>query len=74
MQKTYRSNTAIALNLNLKDPRQRVHLGFMPLSDGGSVLVTDNRRLQKALEQHPRFGTLFRLETVVDNNTNDTQK
>lgn len=72
MMKTYRSSSAIAVNVTLKDPRQRVHLQFMPLTEGGSIYATSNRRLQRALEQHPRFGSLFRLDAVVGSEPGDT--
>lgn len=56
---TYRSASAISVNLTLADPPQRIHLRFLPLAEGGSVTVTDSPRLQQALESHPRFGSLF---------------
>lgn len=64
-KKTYRSHSsAISVNLTMREPRGRIHLRFMPLSEGGSVFVTADRRLQNALEAHPRFGTLFTLDGV----------
>ncbi len=41
--------------------KKNLHISFTPLSNGSSVFTTDNEGVQKAIESHYRFGSLFRL-------------
>ena len=44
------------------------HINFFPKTTGGSVYYTDNKDEQDALEAHPKFGKLYK----VDNEFNET--
>ena len=59
-RKTYKANTNVSINVVLPS-KKNLHISFMPLSNGSSVFTTDNEELQKAIESHYRFGSLFRL-------------
>ena len=58
--KTYKANTNVSINVVLAS-KKNLHITFTPLSDGSSVYSTDNEDIQKAIESHYRFGSLFRL-------------
>lgn len=58
--KTYKSNTNVSINVVLSS-KKNLHVSFTPLSNGSSVFTTDNEDVQKAIESHYRFGSLFRL-------------
>lgn len=62
IKKVYRARTAVAVNIRYGNSRTLRHVRFMPLSEGGSVMITADAALQKGLEQHPRCGTLFKLD------------
>lgn len=66
MRKKYRAHTNISLNVFLADSKSNLHVAFCPLSDGSSVFTTDDEHVQKGLEQHYKFGKLFRLEEITD--------
>ena len=38
------------------------HVSFAPLTGGGSMLITNNEDLQKAIEKHYKFGKLFKID------------
>lgn len=38
---------------------KNAHISFTPMTGGGSVYYAKDERVQKALEQHPKFGRLF---------------
>ena len=59
-RKTYKANTNVSINVVLPS-KKNLHISFMPLSNGSSVFTTDNEELQKAIESHYRFGSLFRI-------------
>lgn len=61
MLKKYISNSDIAISVMLGN-RKSVHVSFSPLTGGGSVLYTHDAELQEALERHPKYGHLFRLD------------
>ena len=72
MTKHYISDSHIAINVTL-DGGESIHLSFIALSNGGSVFSTDNEDLQKAIEQHYRFGDLFNLDHIEEvKNTSET--
>lgn len=78
--KTYKANTNVSINVVLAN-KKNLHLSFVPQSDGSSVFVTSDEAVQKAIENHCKFGCLFRLvhvhkvqtdqkrETVQDDST-----
>lgn len=49
----------MSLNVTLANGRN-VRVGFTPLSDGSSELVTDNEKIQAGLERHYQYGRLFK--------------
>jgi outer membrane biosynthesis protein TonB len=65
MTKKYTAKTDIALSVYLKSGKS-VHVSFSALTGGGSVLYTDDEELQAALEAHPKYGRLFKLEKTID--------
>lgn len=63
--KTYKSTTEIYFNVRLKSGNC-MHIGFSPISGGGSMFITSDEELQEALEKHRGFNTMFRLDSVQD--------
>lgn len=61
MIKTYKANTNISINVVLPSSRKNLHIAFVPMSDGSSVFSTDNEEIQKGIECHYKFGSLFRF-------------
>ena len=59
MIKTYKSNSSISLSVVLPDTGKSIHVAFSPLSDGSSTFATADAHMQKALERHYRYGSLF---------------
>lgn len=47
-----------------------MHIGFSPVSGGGSMFITSDEELQEAMEKHRGFNTMFRLDSVQDESTN----
>ena len=59
--KRYIAKSHISISVNTS--KGNAHITFSPLTGGNkSAYYTDNEELQKALEAHPRFGKLFRLD------------
>ncbi len=54
MTKTYTSKTEVSFNVRVDDAW--VHVGFVPLTLGGSYFTTSDTRLQEAIERHRFFG------------------
>ena len=73
MIKTYKANTNVSINVVLPG-NKNLHVTFTPLSNGSSTYTTDNETIQKAIERHCRYGSLFRLQQAVEQNAaaNDT--
>lgn len=65
MKKIYRANTGIAINVVLGSGKS-THVTFTHLSNGTSIFCTSDEDLQKAIEKHYKFGTLFRLKETID--------
>jgi len=63
MRKKYVAGTLVHINVVMEDGK-RWHVSFTPSDRGGSYFVTDNEKLQEKLENHPRYGTLFKLERL----------
>ena len=61
--KTYKANTNISINVVLPS-KKNLHIAFVPLSNGSSVFTTDNEDIQKSVENHYKFGKLFKLHSV----------
>lgn len=72
MIKKYKSRSAISINVVL-DSKKSMHIAFTAQSDGGSVFITDNKNIQNALEQHYKYGTLFKLAGVEDEASKESQ-
>ncbi len=64
MLKQYKANTTISVSVLLKSGKS-LHVSFTPLSNGTSVFSTSDEDVQRALEAHYRYGTLFREVKVV---------
>lgn len=64
MIKTYKANTNISINVVLPSSSKNLHVAFVPMSDGSSVFSTDNEEIQKGIEGHYKFGSLFRLAAI----------
>lgn len=63
MIKTYKANTNISINVVLPS-KKNLHITFTPLSNGSSVFTTDNEELQQSIENHYKFGKLFKLNSI----------
>lgn len=61
MTKSYKSFTQVAFSVILPGGSSK-RISFSPRTGGGSVFITDDERLQKAIERHPGFGSKFFLE------------
>lgn len=76
MTKTYTSKTEVTFNVRVGDAW--VHVGFVPLTLGGSYFTTSDTRLQEAIERHRFYGrlvTAMPLAPAEDNPTpNDADK
>lgn len=66
MLKKYKSNSLVSLNVVLPTGGN-THISFNAITGGGSVYYTDNVSIQKGLEQHPKFGKLFVVDSVFQN-------
>ncbi len=68
--KTYRAASEISLTVSMGKGNAK-HIRFDVLSNGGSEYKTSDKSLQKALENHSRYGELFKCVAEVNA---DTQK
>ena len=66
MIKTYKANTNISINVVLPSSKKNLHIAFAPMSDGSSVFSTENEEIQKGIESHYKFGSLFRFVGAQD--------
>ena len=66
MTKKYIANTHISLTVAMAEGKN-AHISFIPHTGGGSVYYAKDERVQNALEKHPKFGKLFK----IDNNYTD---
>ncbi len=73
MIKTYKAKTSISINVVLPS-KKNMHVSFINHSDGSSSFVTDNSDLQRAIEQHYKFGKLFRLVSSISPETISAKK
>ena len=61
MRKKYKAKSHVSLSVALSSGKS-THVTFSPLTGGGSVYYTDNPELQRALEHHPKYGKLFKVD------------
>jgi hypothetical protein len=61
MTKKYIAYSHVAFNVVLPSGKS-YHVSFAPLTGGGSMLITSNEDLQKAIEKHYKFGKLFKID------------
>jgi hypothetical protein len=64
MKKKYIAKSDLSVNVVL-DSGNSLHISFSPITGGTSVFYTEDERIQKALEQHYKYGKLFKGEEVV---------
>ena len=50
----------------LPGSKKNLHIAFVPLSDGSSVFSTVIEEIQKGMERHYEFGSLFRFVGAAD--------
>ena len=62
MTKKYIAYSHVAINVVLPKSGKGMHVSFTPITGGGSVYITNNEDIQKALERHSRFGKLFKID------------
>lgn len=60
--KVYKAKSAVSINIVLASGKSK-HIGFQPLTTGGSVYYSENEAEIEAIERHPKFGKLFKEET-----------
>lgn len=60
MTKTYKSFMQVAFSVVLPGGGSK-RISFSPRTGGGSVYITADANVQKAIERHPSFGTKFFL-------------
>ena len=65
MKKKYVAKTDVAVNIVMA-PGVNKHIGFTSLTGGHSVYYTEDEREQAGLESHYRFGSLFKLEPILE--------
>lgn len=63
MQKEYKAKSHVSLNVTLPNGKN-THVSFEALTGGSSVYVTSNPMIQQGLESHPKYGRLFKLTNV----------
>lgn len=61
MIKQYYSKSDISINVVLSNNKS-LHISFMPLSNGHSEYITDNKDIQDAIEKHHGYGKMFKLK------------
>lgn len=59
--KKYIANSHISVVVATKQGGH-VRISFNPITGGSSYYVTDDEAVQSALESHPKFGRLFRVD------------
>lgn len=59
--KKYIAKSHIGITVSVGNNRY-THVSFSAVTRGGSVFYTNDENLQKALESHPRYGKLFKLD------------
>lgn len=65
MLKKYEAKSQVNLSVQLGSGAT-AHVCFTPKTMGGSVFYTNDAALQEGLENHPRYGRLFKLVSAVE--------
>ena len=65
MTKRYKSSAHLAINI-VMESGVNVHLSFKPLTGGGSYYITDDEKMQEAIERHRSYNVLFVGQEVVE--------
>ena len=68
--KTYRAGSEVSLTVSIGKGNAK-HIRFDVLSNGGSEYKTNDKSLQKALENHSRYGELFKCVAEVNADTQE---
>jgi hypothetical protein len=61
--KKYVAKSHVSLSVKMT-AEKNARISFTPLTGGGSVYYTSDERVQEALEQHPKFGKLFKEDVL----------
>lgn len=59
----YIAKTHVSLSVKMAEGKN-AHISFTPLTGGGSVYYTADEQVQAALEQHPKYGKLYKTDTL----------
>ena len=62
MMKKYKAKSCISITVALSTGGT-THVSFNPVTGGGSVYYTKNPIIQAGLENHPKYGKLFTLDS-----------
>lgn len=73
MKKKYIAKTDVSVNVLLSSGKS-MHISFSPKTHGGSVYYTEIEDVQVALEKHPRFNKLFKVDVTYDENAEKAKK
>lgn len=65
MIKKYSAKSCISISIKLPTGGS-THVSFAPKTGGGSVFYTDNEKIQEGLENHSKYGKLFKLDSEQD--------
>ena len=68
--KTYRAGSEVSLTVSIGKGNAK-YIRFDVLSNGGSEYKTSDKSLQKALENHSRYGELFKCVAEVNADTQE---
>lgn len=60
--KKYIAKTHISITVKMGE--KNAHISFTPLTGSGSVYYTSDEAVQKALEQHHKYGKLFKEDML----------
>lgn len=72
-KKKYIAKTDVSVSVLLPSGKS-LHVSFASLSNGGSVYYTTSEEVQAALENHYRYGKLFKEDKSFDENAERKSK
>lgn len=72
--KRYISRSHISINVVLPASKKNLHITFSPMTNGGSMYYTDNKEIQAGIENHYKFGKLFRVDKSFNEEQKDTSR
>lgn len=61
--KKYIAKSHVSLSVKMTENKY-AHISFTPLTGGGSVYYTSDEKVQQALEQHPKYGKLYKEDLL----------